>query len=284
MTLAVHPAAELFPMMTGEPWEAFVKDIKENGLRESIVLDKEGRVVDGRNRLRACELLGITPETSTYSGDDVYHYVISHNLHRRHLTDSQRAMIAGRIATYRPGRPETTSYEVVSPDLKIADAAALLDVSQTKVQTAKSLLRDGTDKLVALTDEARVPLKTAQRVAATLTPEEQDEYVEKVRAGANPVKAAPPDLQQKAKREKEKEDPRPPPPPKFGGNRRNHVGMVEALISNLDAAAMAFAEIKQEADLDKSVTKEEAVRLTDDLSTQIQGLNRIRTLIRERTK
>ena len=36
-------------------------DILEHGLREPIVLHPDGRVLDGRNRLRACQEAGVGP-------------------------------------------------------------------------------------------------------------------------------------------------------------------------------------------------------------------------------
>jgi hypothetical protein len=59
--LKVHPFAALFPPITGEEWSEFVADIKTNGLMEPCALDKEGTLIDGRNRLRACELAGVEP-------------------------------------------------------------------------------------------------------------------------------------------------------------------------------------------------------------------------------
>ena len=54
----VHPAAEIFPLMSDEEFKGLVADIQEHGLREPIVLH-DGKVLDGRNRVRACEELGI---------------------------------------------------------------------------------------------------------------------------------------------------------------------------------------------------------------------------------
>jgi ParB-like chromosome segregation protein Spo0J len=60
-SLAVHPVAALFPMLADDELEELVADIKERGLLQPIVLDAEGRVLDGRNRLKACELAGVKP-------------------------------------------------------------------------------------------------------------------------------------------------------------------------------------------------------------------------------
>lgn len=94
MTYEIHPAAELFPYMEDDQFQGLVEDIRENGLQEPIVLF-EGRILDGRNRLRACEIAGVEPIfTSKYLISDPIAFVLSRNLHRRHLTIAQRSAIA----------------------------------------------------------------------------------------------------------------------------------------------------------------------------------------------
>jgi ParB-like chromosome segregation protein Spo0J len=61
MTRPVHPIADLFPMMTDEELADLAADIKANGLLHPIVVDKEGALIDGRNRARACEIAGVEP-------------------------------------------------------------------------------------------------------------------------------------------------------------------------------------------------------------------------------
>jgi N6-adenosine-specific RNA methylase IME4 len=92
--LSFHPAANLFPLMPDEELAELAKDISANGLREQIMLAADGSILDGRNRYRACMAVGITPRFSAYAGDDPLGYVVSLNLHRRHLTPTQRAMVA----------------------------------------------------------------------------------------------------------------------------------------------------------------------------------------------
>lgn len=98
--LAIHPAAELFPLLESEDYEKLKADIAENGLRESIWIDKEGRIVDGRNRYRAWrELHGDEPIPYRYVPEDtdLVPFVVSLNVHRRHLSSSQRAALAVEI-------------------------------------------------------------------------------------------------------------------------------------------------------------------------------------------
>jgi hypothetical protein len=90
-----HPAAALFPLLPVDSPEfgELVADIGEHGLLQPIVLH-EGRILDGRNRYRACQHAGVTPRFDEWSGESPTAYVLSLNLHRRHLTEDQRAAIA----------------------------------------------------------------------------------------------------------------------------------------------------------------------------------------------
>lgn len=94
-----HPAADLFPLMdeAGDDFIALVADVEQHGLRQPIaVLD--GRILDGRNRLRACRLAGVAPQFTTLPHDtDPIPFVLSLNLHRRHLTREQRAALVGTL-------------------------------------------------------------------------------------------------------------------------------------------------------------------------------------------
>jgi hypothetical protein len=88
----VHPIADLFPMMSDEELANLAADIKANGLISPIVVDKDGLIIDGRNRARACEIAGIEPATVLFEGDDPRGFIIGSNIARRHLTKAQQAM------------------------------------------------------------------------------------------------------------------------------------------------------------------------------------------------
>lgn len=92
--LTFHPACLLFPPMSREELRELADDIKERGLLNPIVLLKH-QVLDGRNRLAACELAGVEPRFVQWDGKgSPTEWVISQNLFRRHLTSSQRAVVA----------------------------------------------------------------------------------------------------------------------------------------------------------------------------------------------
>lgn len=92
-----HPAADLFPMMAGPELEELAADIAANGLREAISTWSDGQtayLLDGRNRKAACNIAGVAPIFQAYAGDDPISFVISKNVHRRHLTPGQKAFVA----------------------------------------------------------------------------------------------------------------------------------------------------------------------------------------------
>ena len=137
--LKVHPAADLFPMMSPDEIKSLGEDIQRNGQRVPIVLwaptpDDHGRwqLLDGRNRLDAAELAGIevvsirtdkggrvdvtAPHRHLYGRDggrsaidgtsltaDPYEYVLSANVHRRHLTGEQKRELIAKVLKAQPG-------------------------------------------------------------------------------------------------------------------------------------------------------------------------------------
>jgi DNA modification methylase len=92
--LTLHPACKLFPKLTKEELKELAADIKANGLQNPIVLYR-GQILDGRNRYLACKIAGVKPRFVNWDGKgSPLEWVISENLIRRHLTSSQRAVIA----------------------------------------------------------------------------------------------------------------------------------------------------------------------------------------------
>ena len=95
----VHPFADKFPLIEGEEFEELVRDIKEHGLRDPVLLSSDGKVlIDGRNRYRACEAAGSTPRfkrlESHYNEARILDLIVSLNVERRHLDAGSRAFLA----------------------------------------------------------------------------------------------------------------------------------------------------------------------------------------------
>ncbi len=163
----VHPVAGLFPFIEGAAFREFVADIRTNGQREPVVLDKRGRLMDGRNRARACQVLGIDVIEKVYDGDDSPEgeqaWILSHNVHRRHLTESQRAMVAARLADMRQGaRTDLPSIDGRS-GVKQADAAAALKVGPASVGRANAVLKSGDADLIRAVDSGETTVSKAAR-------------------------------------------------------------------------------------------------------------------------
>jgi hypothetical protein len=89
--LPFHPACAEFDVMEGEEFNELVADIQRRGLRYPIITHK-GTIIDGRNRALACAKAGVTPRYQEFDGsdEDVVRFIISSNVHRRHLTAEQR--------------------------------------------------------------------------------------------------------------------------------------------------------------------------------------------------
>lgn len=158
-TIPAHPAAEIFPLLTGAEFDALVADIREHGQREPVVT-YDGLILDGRNRYRACEVLGIPPKTEEWGRDGTPEaFVISMNLHRRHLNEGQRAMIAARLASAKSGE-RTDLRQIGSRSLTVSEAADLLNVGQRTVGAARTVLNEGTPEEIAAADSGDAAVST----------------------------------------------------------------------------------------------------------------------------
>ena len=165
VTGETHPVADLFPLMRDDQIRELADDIAVHGLREALWVVPDGRILDGRNRFRACVLAGVAPVTRVYDGpaDSFVSFVVSLNLHRRHLDESQRAMVAGRLATLGDGqRKSGRSIDLATQD----EAADLLNVSVPSVKRARAVLTEGTPDLVAAVDAGAIAVSAAADVAA----------------------------------------------------------------------------------------------------------------------
>lgn len=164
----VHPAATLFPMMDAESFERLKSDIKENGQEKPITFF-DGKLLDGRNRMMACQDLGIEPlsEEIEDAGDgsfDPFKWVLSMNLHRRHLTESQRSMVAAKLANMNEGRPSKETLQIcrVSTD----QASSMLGVSPRSVASAKQVLEHGSKEIIEAVEQGHLPVSFTAKVVA----------------------------------------------------------------------------------------------------------------------
>jgi ParB-like chromosome segregation protein Spo0J len=141
--LEPHPFANVFPLLDGEAFDALVKDIEVRGQQEPIWV-YEGKILDGRNRYRACQILGRDPIVREFTGDDAMGFVLSANLHRRHLNEGQRAMVGASLANLVVGANQHTK----ELGLSTKAAADLLKVSTASIERAKVILKSGDPELI----------------------------------------------------------------------------------------------------------------------------------------
>ncbi len=197
----VHPACGLLPMMSQDALEALAEDIAAHGQRQPIYV-YDGKLLDGRNRMQACEIAGVEPEISEWSGDDPVRWVLSLNFHRRHLSAPQKSVVGARAeallldraevaaepteVTPAPDEVEATESEskpvASAPTAREAakaarhTAATLMNVSPRAIARGRKLIADAVPKLVRAVEQGEVSLSQATRVAE-LDRDKQEEVV-----------------------------------------------------------------------------------------------------------
>lgn len=169
-----HPLANIFPLIDGAEFDELVADIRTHGVREPVWL-YEGLILDGRNRYRASEIARVDCPMREFLGDDPRAFVVSLNLRRRHLSESQRGLAAARLENYEHGGDRQQDANL---HLDRATAAEMLNVSPRTVANAAKVLNEGADELIAAVESGAVSVSAAADVA-TLPKEEQGEIVAK---------------------------------------------------------------------------------------------------------
>jgi ParB-like chromosome segregation protein Spo0J len=182
----LHPSAELFPAMSEEELAELADDIKLNGLREPVWVHQDGSIIDGRNRYLACERAGIVPNCKVYPGDDesILAFVVSRNLHRRHLTTAQKAAIAAELSNRKRGDTLKQGSEASreASGVSDAEAAKLMGVSEASVERAKALKRDAPDLHTKVKDGKMKPAEARREAEKRRPPEATQEPKEQSKA------------------------------------------------------------------------------------------------------
>jgi N6-adenosine-specific RNA methylase IME4 len=156
-----HALAGLFPMFSEAELDELAEDIKTRGQEQPVwILD--GKIIDGRNRDEACHRIGIDPWTKDYGGDDPLGFVLSLNLRRRHLTESQRAMVAAKIVDWERGMNQSTSG---SANLPTRAAARRLSISERAVSAAKRVRDQGAPALLEAIETGRISVNAGEALS-----------------------------------------------------------------------------------------------------------------------
>lgn len=131
MTYELHPLCTLFPRLSGAEFDALREDIKANGLRTPIVLHG-GMILDGGNRYRACVEAGIEPQFTEFDGGSLVAFVLSANLHRRHMSAGQQAAIVASAQDWAKAQPASR------PSEKAGNVAGLSTIADRAAQSGAS--------------------------------------------------------------------------------------------------------------------------------------------------
>jgi ParB-like chromosome segregation protein Spo0J len=202
-----HPTADAFPLTDGAEFDALVASVKANGLREPITTF-EGKILDGRNRYRACQSAGVTPVFKEFTDDDPVAYVTDNNIRRRHLSKTQLALAGAKLAALPRGRPSDKSGQLAE-FLTEDKAAKLLNISPKAIRRAKQVLEHGVAELVTAVSRGEVSISAAAEVAPRYDHERQRKLV-----ADGGVKAAAEKLRNKKRSEGTgKPEPKPESPP-----------------------------------------------------------------------
>lgn len=194
VTYEFHEAANLFPL-DDENIDALAADIKAHGLLCPVEIF-EDKIIDGRRRFMACRIAGVKADFVEVSPDDPVAYVLSLNLHRRHLTESQRTMVGARARDYydklaaermkagkgRDGSGGRGNKKNPMENLPQGltgrdDAGRAVGVSGRSIDFGTTVLTKGSKQLQRAVDEGRVSVSKAAAIAKSVPKNDQMKVV-----------------------------------------------------------------------------------------------------------
>lgn len=235
----VHPAADVFPLMSDEELDALAQDIKQNGLRQPLTYEhlEDGtyRLLDGRNRAEALERLGRevpSPGKTATDWQTLPHtlepvaYIMSANVHRRHLTREQKREGIEKLLKLAPERSDrqiakdvSASPTTVGAVRKQAEAVSKLDSQPKRVGAdgRKTAVRTKTKTTAAKFSEA------AKEFERTGDPAHLADYM-KLKATPSTLAAVP------------------DPPPKSKPHNPNRDMAVKTMIKDIEQFTAATVE------------------------------------------
>jgi hypothetical protein len=140
----IHPDADLIPAPTDEEFNDLCNSVKEHGIQNPIHINSAGLLLDGRTRLEAASVTGTADiPIITVDPADTTAFILSQNLHRRHLTSVQRGAIIARISTNKWGgdrRPDQVSDQKLDRPLTDKEWGRISNVSPITISKNKYVL------------------------------------------------------------------------------------------------------------------------------------------------
>lgn len=195
MTVPFHDYANIFELIQGEQFDSLVDDVRRHGVRERIVIH-DGKVLDGRNRYLAAIAAGLISQDDhpddrpalfqrfvpAVDGDPLA-FVISKNLHRRHLTVGQRAYALAEVERFRHGgarfEGQDASWQVdrqkSTNSGNRADLASQGEVSERSIARAAVVRDYGVEDLKDAVKRGEVPIAQAEQIARMPDDRQQEE-------------------------------------------------------------------------------------------------------------
>jgi hypothetical protein len=295
--MKTHPVCKLFPDMSEDQFKELVKDIEENGQLEPILTYKD-RIVDGRHRFKACKMLGIEPRMEEWNGEgSLVKFVVSRNLHRRHLSTSQKAMIASDMlpllekeAELRKLKPlkehakkikggKQSDDTSTSPKNKeehkkraAGEAAKSVGVSRAQVQKAKALKKKAPE-LAEKVKKGEMTANAAKKLADA-TPEERKKALAK-------AKKIDPKTGKKVGVKKAIKDLKPAKKPAREVNESKLLANIERVVKGLEIVGEKLGEVAAAAKLLKALPLKRTSVVKKGLSLSEKIAARFASLVAE---
>ncbi len=145
--MELHPLCTFFPRMSDEEFNLLKESLQQNGQTHPI-FTLDGMILDGGNRYRALCELGIEPKITEYQGQSPTQFILSSNLHRRHLTPGQSAAIVSASQSWINAQPDASNVlSHVQMDTTAARAKQS-GVGQKTQQLADKLIKEAPEALV----------------------------------------------------------------------------------------------------------------------------------------
>lgn len=194
---AIHPYCAAWPDLPPDELQALADNIYERGQDLPIFRYKK-QIVDGKNRFKACQLAGVTPNFEEWrpskpdddekTDQEIYDLALASNM-RRHMTTGQRAMVAASLSKMRFGDNQHKTKEGVGiPTPSQGDTAKQFHVSRESVNTAAKVLANGSVSLVEAAKNGKVTPHDAAKIT-NLPKSEQNKAVKEVINGHSPTVA-----------------------------------------------------------------------------------------------
>jgi N6-adenosine-specific RNA methylase IME4 len=172
----------LMSPLSEEERSGLERALLQDGCRDPLVVwaqaDGAPILLDGHNRYETCQRRGLAYSIKSLdlaSREEAMVWICENQLNRRNLNETQRAMIAAKMANMKQGaRTDLLPIGGMSQ----AQAAKVMRVGERSVQRACKVLQSGSPKLIEASQRGIIPVSRSAEIAE-LSKEEQDRIAER---------------------------------------------------------------------------------------------------------